>query len=164
MENCNLHHNHSIKRGTRRYGKYFTPGKVIGIAVLLFVVVPTCMTLKYGGEATLTIETDKEVPFEFVLAPGKGSDDGALLVDCRISVNKGIGKFVTGSRENMDAYGFPAIFFTRYSRRLVVEIVNRHGEIEKQRYSNGKKAIHLETRDDPSAPNGKRYFVLADNP
>ena len=128
----------------------------------MFVVVPICMTLKYGSEATLTIETDKEVPFEFTLAPGKGADDSALLVDCRISVNKGIGRFVTGSRENMDFYGFPPTYFTRYSRRLVVEIVNRHGEIEKQRYSNGKQVIRLEFRDDPAAPNGKRYFVLAD--
>jgi hypothetical protein len=137
---------------------------VIGFTILLLVVVPICMTLRYGSEATLTIETDKEIPFEFILAPGKGSDDGALLVDCRISVSKGIGRFVTGSRETMDFYGFPPIYFTRYSRRLVVEIVNRHGEIEKQRYSNGKQAIHLGFRDDPAAPNGKRYFVLGDKP
>lgn len=137
---------------------------MIGITILLLVVVPLCLTLRYGSEATLTIETDKEIPFEFFLAPGKGSDDGALLVDCRISVSKGVGRFVTGSAENMDSYGFAPTYFTRFPRRLVVEIVNRHGEIEKQRYSNGKKAIHLEARDDPSTPNGKRYFVRVDNP
>jgi hypothetical protein len=120
---------------------------------------PVCNSLKKSGSATLTIQSTKEIPFEFTLADGKGSGDGPLLVDCLVSVTNGVGTFVTGSYEHMNSYGYPATFLTQFPRNIVVEIVDRRGEIVKREFTDSRHTVFLGSTQDPKARYGKRFFV-----
>jgi hypothetical protein len=139
--------------------KVLTPGKVLGVTVLFLILLPTCTSLKNGNDATLTIQSDQEIPFEFTLAEGSGSQDSPLALDCMIRVQHGVGRFVTGSRENMNYYGSPPSYFTRFSRRVVVEIVDRHNEVVKRQITNARHTILFGLTNDPKALYRQRFFV-----
>lgn len=126
---------------------------------MLMVMVPTCTILKNGSEATITVQCDQEIPFEFTLKEGKGILDSSLSMDCLIKVQRGKGAFLSGSFENMTYYGYPQTFLTRVPRRLVVEVVDRNNEIVKRLFSDSKHKVILDKVRDPEAPHGIRFFV-----
>lgn len=136
-----------------------TPGKVLGVIVLLFLMLPVCNSFRNAGNATLTIQSDKQIPFEFTLAEGKGLEDGPMLMDCLVSVSNGVGTFVTGSYENMNSYGYPPTYLTQFSRNIVVEIVDRRGEIVKREFTDARRTLFIGFTEDPTARYGKRFFV-----
>ncbi len=85
----------------RRYRNQPTANKLaVGSAIffIVIVVIPAVITHAHAGDATVTIITEQDLPLTFTLDGGRGFPDGPLLLDCRISVKNGIGKFLTGSR------------------------------------------------------------------
>ena len=118
-------------------------------------LVPSYVSFRTQGEGTLTIESDREMPFEFTLTDGVGKDDGPMLMDCRISVKDGVGRFVTGSFENMKSYGR----IVRSSRHVVLEVLDRHNEVIKHQSSSDRHPIELKTKAEPASPHGIRFLV-----
>jgi hypothetical protein len=147
---------------TRRYQNQPTANKLaVGSAILfiVIVVIPAVITHAHAGDATLTIITDKELPLEFTLADNQGFPSGPLLLDCRIEVKNGVGRFLTGSRNDMNSYGFPPTYWTLYSRLVAVERVDAKGRLVSREVSRLNHVFYFGFNDDPSAPLGQRFFV-----
>ena len=146
-----------------RQQRQLTHCQRLAVGVLLFLIVvillPTLLSIWKASDATITIITDKELPIEFPIETTRGFPDGPLLLDCRISVKSGVGKFVTGSRETMNSYGFPPSTFTISSRKVVVERVDAKGNLLSREVSQANHVIYFGFKDDPSAPLGQLYFV-----
>ena len=134
---------------------------VVGSAIFFFVVVavPIAITHSHAGESTLTIITDRDLPLEFTLVDNQGFPSGPLLLDCRIEVRNGVGKFLTGSLANMDTYGFPPTYWTLCSRLVAVERVDAQGRLLSREVSSLNHVFYFGFKDDPSAPLGQRFFV-----
>lgn len=103
-------------------------------------------------KATLTIVSDNATPFDFVL-----KDDGGIPnpfdLNCQIEVKNGIGKFTNGSFEHMNYYGLPS-YFTRSSRRLILKIIDREGNLKAQ-----PADFVMSFKDDPKARHQRRFYV-----
>ena len=134
---------------------------VVGLAILftVLVAIPVGITRSHADEATVTIVTDRDLPLEFTLADNQGFPSGPLLLDCRIEVKNGVGKFLTGSRANMDTYGFPPSYWTLCSRLAAVERVDAQGRLLSREVSRLNHVLYFGFNDDPSAPLGQRFFV-----
>ncbi len=146
----------------RRYRNQPTASKLVVGSAIIFIalaVIPATITYSHASEATLTIITDKELPLEFTLANNQGFPSGPLLLDCRIEVKNGVGKFLTGSRNEINSYGFPPTPFTIGSRLVAIERVDSQGRLLSREVSRLNHVFYFGFNDDPSAPLGQRFFV-----
>lgn len=136
---------------------------VVGICLVAIIamkiLIPAYISIKNGPGATLTIVSDVKPPFSFVLVSNDSKTNGPLVLHSKIVTHAGKGSFVQGDYENMDYYGAPAFYSTRFSRKIVLEIVDKDGNLISREESRLGNVVYLGFEDDSRALNGKRFFV-----